>query len=305
MSQENRQTILIIGAGAMGRLWAGYLSPAFRVIFGRRLPGAAELSYQFSPINRSPTSRQGTTVNIPVAGDTHIQPDLVLVTTKAPDALAAVKRFSPCIFDDTPVLLFQNGMGSQQAIAAAWPQMAVIAASTTEGAYLDNEGNVIHAGKGSTWLGGLTASGQAKVAITASLLALSGLNVQADSDIERRLWLKLAINAGINPFTAVLDCANGDIIGQPFFEERIAGVCSEISRLMALHDYPCTAEMLEDEVRAVAQRTAANSSSMRQDMKAGRSTEIDMMNGFIASESERQGLDAPVNRFLADTVKRL
>ncbi|MGQ7274590.1 ketopantoate reductase family protein [Marinobacter sp. V034] len=303
MSQENRQTILIIGAGAMGRLWAAYLSPAFHVMFGRRQPGAAELACQFSPFN--PASRQIVTVRIPVAKNTEIQPDLVLVTTKAPDALEALRRFSSCIGDNTPILLFQNGMGSQQAIAETWPHMPVIAASTTEGAYLDDQGKVIHAGKGSTWLGGLTPSGQSKAALGADLLTHSGLDIQIDANIERRLWMKLAINAGINPFTAILDCPNGGIIGQPFFETRIGDVCTEVSRVMTLHNYPCTAEMLEDEVRTVAQRTAANSSSMRQDVKAGRSTEIEMMNGFIVSESERQGLDAPVNRFLANKVKAL
>lgn len=304
MSQENSQTILIIGAGAMGRLWAGYLSPSSQVIFGRRQSGVTELHYQLLSGN-SPASPFKSIACVHAAGDSPVQPDLVLVTTKAPDALKALSQLAPHLPADTPVLLFQNGMGSQQAIAAAWPEMAVIAASTTEGAYLDHAGNVVHAGNGSTWLGGLTASGEAEVKNAAHLLANSGLDIQIDDDIHRRLWLKLAINAGINPFTAVLDCANGDIIGQPFFEERIAGVCSETNRLMALHGITCTAQALEAEVRAVAERTAANSSSMRQDVKAARSTEIDMMNGFIASESERRGLDAPVNRFLTDAVKAL
>ncbi|WP_203141219.1 ketopantoate reductase family protein [Marinobacter mangrovi] len=298
MTAKERSPILIIGAGAMGRLWAGHLSRHASVRLATRAVTDATLRYTLVHIGGD-----SELIDIGPSGDA--SPGCVLVMTKAPDAESALAAVSSHIPPDVPITLFQNGMGSQQAIARQFAQRPVFAASTTEGAYIDDDGRVLHAGRGTTWLGPLTISAHALINTTMATLRLSGLDVQSDPDIEGRLWQKLAINAGINPFTAVLDCANGEILGHPYFEERIGDVCREVAALMRASGRPVEAATLEAQVRDVARRTAANSSSMRQDVRVGRHTEIDMMNGFVVQASVIHGLDAPVNRELTDAVTHL
>jgi 2-dehydropantoate 2-reductase len=58
-------------------------------------------------------------------------------------------------------------------------------------------------------------------------------------------------------------------------------------------------------VAEVARRTAANHSSMLQDVERGRPTEIDAICGEIIAEGERLGVETPVNRVLRDLVRGL
>jgi 2-dehydropantoate 2-reductase len=58
-------------------------------------------------------------------------------------------------------------------------------------------------------------------------------------------------------------------------------------------------------VAEVARRTAANDSSMLQDVERGRPTEIDAICGEIIAEGERLGVETPVNRVLRDLVRGL
>ncbi|BES71837.1 putative 2-dehydropantoate 2-reductase [Marinobacter nanhaiticus D15-8W] len=300
MTQAIKPRILIIGAGAMGRLWAGYLQPCSELFFATRTAQAPRIDFVFCD-----SHGDRHRIDIPVCRNHDLAPDLILLTTKAPDAEAALVSAEQLLHRRRPVILFQNGMGSQQAIAARFSSVPILAASTTEGAYIDAAGELIHAGRGQTWVGALNECAHSHVATAAEQLGRSGLEVSVDKDVEDRLWQKLAINAGINPFTALLDCSNGEILGHDYFEERIGAVCHEVSQLMHAVGRTAHPEELEARVRDVARRTAANSSSMRQDIRSGRPTEVDMMNGFIARESESLGLPAPVNRALTEAVKAL
>jgi 2-dehydropantoate 2-reductase len=203
-------------------------------------------------------------------------------------------------------VLFQNGLGSQQQVAATWPQRPVLAASTTEGANRPEQGLTVHAGCGATWVGALNPTGQPLVNRVAQQLAESRLEVHPEQDILGRLWQKLVINAGINAFTAILDCPNGEILKQPFYQQWIDPLCEEISRLLGAAAQPKQApEALRDGIEAVARRTATNTSSMRADMLAGRPTEIDFINGYLARLGQQHGITTPVNQMLTERVQQL
>ncbi len=292
--------IAILGAGSLGRLWGGYLSGrnvAFVPRPGHYLSGQS-LRYRF----QDDTANERT-VTVPWLSDLS-RASLLLVTTKAPDTLEALAGIAGQLPDQCPVVLFQNGMGSQQAAAERWPHRPVLAASTTEGANRPDPDGVIHAGRGQTWVGALTPSGGEAIAWVVEQLARSGLSVQPEHRIVERLWAKLVINAGINPFTALLDCPNGDILAAPLFLEHIDPLCQEMADLMAAEALtPATPAELRRQIEAVARNTSRNTSSMCSDMRNGRATEIDYINGYIAERARALGLSAPVNQMLTARVK--
>ena len=124
--------------------------------------------------------------------------------------------------------------------------------------------------------------------------------------ILERLWGKLAINAGINPFTALLDCPNGEILESRLFLESIDVLCEELANLIAAEGLPPhSPRILRNDIERVARNTASNTSSMRGDVQNGRTTEIDYINGYVANRSRELGLTAPVNQMLTDRVKEL
>lgn len=300
--------VAILGAGSLGQLWAGYL-PAGRAVFVARPPSSApdahrastSLEYRIRYPDGAESARR-----ITLAPVTSIRPELLLVTTKAGDTLVALAQTLPDIDQKVPVVLFQNGMGSQQSIADRWPDRPILAASTTEGANRPEPGVLVHAGRGKTWVGGLNASGRYWVEATVTKLATSGLVIHPEADIHQRLWHKLVVNAGINAFTTILDCANGEILAQPFFLEHIDQLCAEIAAVMAQDTpHPLSAGQIKERIYAVATSTAANTSSMRADYRRGRSTEIDVINGYIVSQGHNAGIPTPVNQMLSQRVKQL
>lgn len=293
--------IAILGAGSLGRLWAASL-PAGEVAFVPR-PGASSegpVAFRLEQIDGSVSD-----ISVPwlVPGD---PVDLLLVTTKAVDTLKAISDFIDLFPDNLPLVLFQNGLGSQQAVAENWPDRPVLAASTTEGANRPDVDRVIHAGSGQTWIGALNEEAGDHVSPTVKRLAASGLTIHPERDILNRLWQKLVINAGINPFTAILNCANGEILSSELYQQNIDSLCNEIARLMTANGQRHEgAETLRQQIETVACNTARNTSSMRSDMLAGRKTEIDFINGYLVRLGNTLEIPTPVNQMLTEQVKLL
>ena len=289
----------------MGQLWAGYLATG-TVTFIPRLEVSPEtdqpaLTYTFQPFE-GPEE----VVTVPYLLATAARPSLLMVTTKAGDTLDAIESNLHYVSPDTPIVLFQNGMGCQQAVAERWPQRPILAASTTEGANRPAPGCTVHAGKGETWVGPLTTSATTHLAQVVTTLGTSGLTVHAEQDIQRRLWEKLIINAGINAFTAILDCPNGDILTDPFYLEHIDELCDEIAKVMKGDiEKALPSVTIRERIEMTARKTARNTSSMRSDRRLSRRTEIDFINGYIARRGHELGVDVPTNQMLTDRIKQL
>lgn len=160
----------------------------------------------------------------------------------------------------------------------------------------------------------------------AALLLLEDLNVSWKSvgEMHQIVRRKLAVNAVINPLTAILSCRNGDLFQHPFAVEILDKVCAETSMvydaqlrdawMRELEINPeevepptlpeaLTAESLKEEVRRVAAVTQGNISSMLQDVRRGRKTEIDYINGYLDNSARRLGVETPVNSTLLNLVK--
>ncbi|MEQ9547325.1 MAG: 2-dehydropantoate 2-reductase [Marinobacter sp.] len=292
----------ILGAGSLGRLW-GALLPAGTVAY---IPRGEPRGKDAPDLTYCLQDRYGDQLPVTLPSldwGTH-SPSVLLVTTKAGDTLSALETILPNLASAVPVVLFQNGMGSQQAVAERWPDRPIMAASTTEGANRPDNSITIHAGRGETWVGGLTQSASSLVTNVVNQLGTSGLVIHEEPEILERLWSKLIINAGINPYTAILDCANGDILDAPLFQDTIQQLCLELAELMHLEGLRLLPpEAIQSQIETVARNTAKNTSSMCSDVRRGKPTEIDYINGYIVSRAHAHNLPAPVNQMLTKRVK--
>ncbi len=124
------------------------------------------------------------------------------------------------------------------------------------------------------------------------------------NNINEKQWLKLAINCVINPLTALYDCNNGDILLEKFKPdiEQISYEVIEIARVKNIH---LSLNILLDNVRSVADKTADNCSSMRSDILAKRKTEIDHINGFIHQQGKTHSISTPMNSEMWQEIKQL
>jgi 2-dehydropantoate 2-reductase len=136
-------------------------------------------------------------------------------------------------------------------------------------------------------------------------LGRAGLGAEHDPDIVLRLWKKLCVNACINPTTALAGCRNG-LLGESVpLRSVVRDVAGEVARVMGASGYPATREELEDFVYRVIEQTAGNESSMLRDVRCGRRTEIEFINGYIVEKARESGVSVPLNNLLYRLVQGL
>ena len=278
----------ILGAGSLGILWATRLARAglpVRLI----LRNAARLaSYQAA--NGLTLVEQGLEHTYAVNGETPDNPEPIyrlLVACKAYDAQDAIAQLQHRLTPDAELILLQNGLGSQDAVAAQLPLARCIFASSTEGAFRDGDWRAVFAGHGYTWLGDVAHP-------TAPLwlddLDAAGIPHAWSTDILTRLWRKLALNCAINPLTVLYQCRNG---GLQAHHCEVATLCAELGELLECCGQPAAALDLQHEVERVIHATAANYSSMYQDVAHARRTEISYLLGYACQAAARHQLNLP------------
>lgn len=287
----------ILGAGSLGSLWACRLASAglpVRLIL--RNPARLE-DYQnaggLTLRDGGQTTRHPVPAELPDAA-TPIQ--RLLVACKAYDAETALAQVGHRLTPSSEILLLQNGLGSQQAIAERWPQSRCIFVSSTEGAYREADWRVVFAGRGENWLGD---PAEATPPHWLAELALASVPATWTPAIMGKLWRKLALNCAINPLTVLHDCRNGGLLER---REEVGALCGEVAELLAACGHAEAAQGLEAQVLQVIEATAGNYSSMYQDVAAGRRTELSYLLGYACRAAVQASL--PVPR-LADLQQRL
>jgi 2-dehydropantoate 2-reductase len=232
--------------------------------------------------------------------------DVVILCVKSYDVLASLASCRPLLAEGTVLLFLQNGIGHLNCGEAAGN--AVIAyGTTTEGATLLSPGHVRHAGHGATFLGFPSPADPHSAVLlsrTAAICARGGMTTTVTADILDRLWAKLFINVGINALTAIHGCANGDLLALPGVVERMRIAVAEAEHVARARGITVDGDPFAATVK-VCRRTAANISSMLQDVRRRRRTEIDAINGAIVREGRSLGLKAPENLRLVEQIRAI
>ncbi len=292
-------THLIVGPGALGRLLALYLAESVPVqLIGRRpLPAEQTL---VTPEGASFTRRLACNLSDELPA---LAPAWVHLTTKAYSAEAAYAQVMARVPASTPLVLWQNGYEIQPRLDERHPG-PVLCATTTEGAWLPGDGEVVHAGRGLTYIGGLGGRHASLTQRLAALLEGAGLRAQPVDDIDTRLWHKLAVNAAINPLVARFRIRNGQLRDRPF-RPMVERVVDEIAALMTAARVTPPAVGWQALVWQVVQATAQNRASMLQDVLAGRPLEHEAILRPLLRLAERHRLATPALRELDAQLARL
>lgn len=278
----------VLGAGSLGTLWATRLARAGLAV--RLIVRDAERLRSYNAAGGLTLVEHGEANTYAVPAQTTDDPEPIrrlLVACKAYDAENAVAGLASRLTADAELILLQNGLGSQDAVANRVPQARCISASSTEGAFRDGDWRVVFAGHGYTWLG--------DVAHAVSPIWLDDLDAakiphEWSTDILTRLWRKLALNCAINPLTVLHDCRNG---GLQAHHCEVAILCAELTELLQRCGQPAAADNLQQEVERVILATAANYSSMYQDVASRRRTEISYLLGHACKVATRHQLHLP------------
>jgi 2-dehydropantoate 2-reductase len=117
------------------------------------------------------------------------------------------------------------------------------------------------------------------------------------------IWGKLCVSCGINGLTALLRIPNGELLSRPTATDlmvRAATECASVANAMGIN---LPFADIAAHVKQVAEKTAENRSSMLQDILRNAPTECDAINGAVAREGLRIGIQTPVNEMLWSLIR--
>ncbi len=240
--------------------------------------------------------------------------DLVLVTVKSAATEQVAATLAPVLRDDAVVVSLQNGLSNADVLGAALPGRTVLAGMVPF--------NVVNLGGGAFHQGSegaIEVQDDAHLAPYESAFAAAGLPLKRRDDMGAVLRAKLLLNlnnainalAGI-PLKAELSqrayrrCL---ALAQREAYETFRAADASIARVTPLPPglIPRLLVMPDRVYAAVAGKTLAIDpvarSSMWEDLEAGRTTEIDWINGEVVRLAQSLGRTAPVNARLVALIR--
>jgi len=298
--------IAIVGAGAMGCLYGAKLSavPANEVylidVWKDHMDAVNENGLLMEENGETVSYR--AVKGVVDANQAGIC-DLAIVFVKSTLTKTAVKENKAVFGPDTIALTLQNGLGNIDLIRAEIGDANVIAGTTAHGATMLGPGRMRHAGAGKTIIGEFNGTKSDRIEKIASVLQEAGLETDISDNVLGLVWDKLLVNVGINALTGITRLQNGELLNHPEIEEILEAAVAEAHAVAKAKGVRLSYDDPVGHTKDVCRATAANKSSMLQDILNQKQTEIDMINGAVVREGAEAGIAAPVNMVLTNLIR--
>lgn len=295
---------VVVGGGSVGLLYAARLvRSGLSVSIVTRSPRQAE---QLGESGLLFKQLDGQKVLVPVeaspVGDGLPEADLYVLTVKQNDlpGLLPALRDTP---DHARVLALQNGMGHHELLTQVLPEERCFYGIHTEGARRIHECEVEHTGKGALRVGPWQERQEQDSIMHAFVRAANaaGIDTTYERSIEPFAWRKLLANSLINPLTAIFEIPNGALLENSHTNVLMRELFVEASAVAA----SCGQKIGESdwqEIGSICRNTSRNLSSMLQDVKLHRQTEVQAINGFLVQKGKEAGIPTPLHETLLRIV---
>lgn len=315
--------ILVVGAGTIGSIVGGYLSgEGYDVLL---IDGWAE---NVNKLNRDGLKISGTrgehhfnvkALEIDKLNDLNENFDVILISVKTydtPSILSSIRRF---ISSDTIVISTQNGI-NEEYLSEELGSSHVIGAVTEMSGYMQGPGSVVESRKnGGFVIGELDGRDSHRLKEISQIMSACG-NIKLSDNIMGILWSKLIWNSMLNPLTAISGLGTGSILQNDSYRKLALEVGKEgfsVSKKRGIKLEPLALMGIDprrfdpESEEAIKQEEASlvllpepldKMPSMAQDIKNGRPTEIDYINGMIVDIGKKLDVKVPVNEAVVKTL---
>ncbi|MCK8518626.1 ketopantoate reductase family protein [Methanoculleus sp. 7T] len=305
MEALQRPVVLILGAGAVGLSLAG------------KLAGTATVYAACRPVHAGAIRERGLVMEgiwgtgtvggiICVAGPQEVPPgvDFVIITAKGTDTRAICEEYAG-VLRGRPAASLQNGIGNEDIIAQYTD--TVIGGTVTTNFSIAGPGHVrVQSESAPICFGVWSGDGGEALERLIAIIRRAGIPVGTSDDIRAGKWTKALLNIAVNPICAVLRSPVGAAADENI-REIVAGLIHETFAVAGAEGVRLPWATADDYLTYLFEVQvpdfAAVYPSMYYDVRQGRRTEIDLLNGYIALLGERHGIEAPHNRCIAGLVR--
>ena len=298
--------ITIVGAGAMGSVYAGLLADAGNDIWavdiwqdhvdainkqGLRVEGASG--------DRVVTSIRATT-DIAETGAS----DLYIIATKASGVAAAARAVAPLMRPDSLVLTIQNGLGSGQRIVEHMAaDNVLLGVAGGFGASMKGPGHAHHNSMQLIRIGEMNGGLSERLDRLVTVWEQAGFKAQAYADIDQLIWEKFICNVTFSGPCTVFDRNLGEIMDDPASWKVALGCMKEAYDAGVAKSVNFSFDDPYDYVTKFGRNMPAALPSMWQDHQIKRPSEVDAINGMVPILGQELGLATPYNDTIVAIIK--
>lgn len=235
--------------------------------------------------------------------------DFILVCTKSYDSRLAAEDIARhgAIVDKGLVVLFQNGWGNAEVFAGRVAREKIYNARVITGFIKPSPNHVdITAHAEPVRIGSLYREDFSAVEGLCRAIESGGIPCEAVPDIGRAMWAKMLYNCALNPLSAIFGVPYGELAARGGSRRIMEMIVSEIFPVMkaAGHDtyWAAPGDYLDELFNKLIPVTAGHLSSTLQDLRAGRRTEIDALNGAVVRLGIQHRLDVTANSVVCNLI---
>ena len=296
--------ILVVGGGSVGGFFGAHLAK-----------NNPHVSFLLRPKTLEAVQRNGLTIRSaggsftvrpPVASDARAlpKPDLIVLGVKAYDLDEVMDQVEPVLTNKTVILTLQNGIDTEDRLIARINRDGVVGGVAYIYSKIAEPGVIDHYKKGVVAIGELMGYESERLLKIRDIFASANIPCQLVKDIRRSKWEKMCWNCVFNPITVLIDDHVAKALDHPEMTGVIRQIVGEVAAVAATLKVPLPVDMPERVVKAT-QEIRDIHTSMYDDWKAGRRTEIDYLNGFIVRKGRDLGIPTPVNEALTAMIKAI
>ena len=296
--------ILIVGAGSVGGFFGARLAQHNPDVSFLLRPNTLAAVKQNGLTIRS---AEGTlTVKPQAASDARQlpRPDLIVLGVKAYDLEEVLSQIEPVLTEKTVILTLQNGIDTEDRLLARIKRDCVVGGVAYIYSRIAEPGVIEHYKKGTVAIGELMGYESERLLAIRDLFTSAGIQCHLSKDIRRSKWEKMCWNCVFNPITVLIDDRVAKALDHSEMMGVIRQIVGEVAAIAATLKVPLPPDMAERVVKA-SQEIRDIHTSMYDDWKAGRPTEIDYLNGYIVEQGRKLGIPTPVNEALTAMIKTI
>lgn len=298
--------ILVYGAGGVGAFFGALLVRAGRdVHFVAR---GAQLEAMRARGLRIRSTILGDievpTVSVSMRAAEGGTADLALVCVKTHQTESILDDLAAAVTDATVLIALQNGVESDERLAARFGRSRVIPAAVYVGATIDEPGVVSHQAPARISIGARPGFDEQRLAEVHAVLASTGQVVQLSPDIQRERWRKLMWNASFNTVSAVTLCTPAELLALPDTRALIVRIMSEVADVARAQGVDVRQSDIDEHI-AWTERAAGMRTSTMVDRERGRTMEADALTGVIVRRGSESGIDTPACEAMLALMKAI
>ena len=296
--------ILVVGAGSVGGFFGAHVA--------KHNP---KVSFLLRPKTLAAVQQHGLTIRS-AGGSFTVRPsassdardlpvpDLIILGVKAYNLDEVMDQIAPVLTDQTVILTLQNGIDTEDRLRTRFQRDCIVGGVAYIYSKIAEPGVIDHYKKGAVAIGELMGQESARLVAIKEIFAAAGISCHLSKDIRRSKWEKMCWNCVFNPVTVLIDDHVAKALDHPEMMGVIRQIVGEVAAVAAAMNVPLPLDMPDRVVKAT-QEIRDIHTSMYDDWKAGRPTEIEYLNGFIVKKGRELGIPTPVNEALTAMIKTI